>query len=1400
MQEEIRKSGLAVIGDVPWGTHFCQFYQTKQDLIDTLVPYFKTGLENNEFCMWVTADNLTAEDARKAMIKAVKGFSAYLKKGQIKILSYDEWYLKDGHFDSQVVLNGWVKKLNQALKKGYEGLRLTGNTFWLEKKDWHSFIDYEEAVNNVIGKYKMIALCTYCLQKCNATEIVDVIRNHEFALIKQEGKWELFENSRYKAAKEDLIESEERFRVLSEASPVIISVTRASDGIVLYINKSYSESLGYKHEDLIGKTALNVYYDPAERKALIDKLNEQGFLQNYEIRVKKADGTPFWASTSIRFIDFSGEQAIMVVTLDISERKKFENNVMRLDRELQAIRECDQVIVHSNDEISLLTDVCRVLCTTAGYRLAWVGIVEHDDTQSVRPVVWNGDGDYLTGANITWADAERGHGPTGLAIRTGKTHLFQDFATEPAAVPWREAALARGYRSSIAIPLKENAGSVFSVLCLYSSEPNSFNPDEVKLLEGLASDISFGIIALREKEKREQAEVELAHLASFPELNPNPIIELEASGKIVYLNHAAKDVFPDLMTMSLKHPFLKEWENLIKTIKSEDNQSITRQINVDQNWYLQTVVYVLKTNHYHIYGRNITERKKIEDELQLSEKRFKILSEINSLLLTSEQPAKIIHIIADKVMSYLNCDAFFNFIVDESKGRLKLNAYAGIPPEAAAEIEWLDFGTAVCGCVARDNQPIISVNVQENGDERAALVRSYGIKAYASYPLHIGKKITGTVSFGTRSRNSFTYDELSLIEIVTDQISVAMQRNQAETELKASEERFSNAFHSSPVALSISRISDGTFIDVNESFLHLFGYTRDEIVGQKAIEINIYDNPDDRDEIVRMLQRQSKVVNFEVTARTKTGNEIQVLTSAEKIEINGQVHIIWTTIDISEREQAEDLLRETSNYLNNLLDYANAPIIVWDPHFRISRFNPAFERLTGYKSNEVIGLGLDILFPEDKKQESLQQIRRTLSGERWQVVEIPVLRVNGELRTVLWNSANVYDDSGKNIIATIAQGQDITERKLAEQQLRETSDYLNNLLNYANAPIIVWDSQFRITRFNHAFERLTGISADEAIGKQLNILFPTDSKAESISYINRTMSGERWEVVEIPILRKDGAIRIVLWNSATLMDTDGKKMIATIAQGQDITERKKAEEDINKLNQELKQHSIELEASNKELEAFAYSVSHDLRAPLRSMEGFSQALLEDCYDILNDECKDYLKRIQSSAELMAQLIDDLLRLSRFTRVDMVFNNVNLSEMAQSIVADLKKLQPARKIEFVISPGLIARGDEKLLRVVLHNLLENAWKFTGKVPEAYIEFGVTNNNGIKTYYIRDNGAGFNMAYVDKIFNPFQRLHSVDEFPGTGIGLASVQRIIHRHGGLVRAEGKVGEGATFYFTLG
>jgi PAS domain S-box-containing protein len=209
MEDELRNSGIDVIGGVPWGTHFCQFYKTKQDLIDILVPYFKAGLESNEFCMWVTSDPLVVAEAEEAMRKAVNDFDEYMRQGQIEIIPYNEWYLLEGTFDDDRVLNGWISKLEQALSKEYAGLRLTGNTFWLERNHWQAFTGYETKVNNVIGQYRMIAACTYSLDKCDAAAIIDVIKNHQFALIKKERKWDIIESAIYKQAVQALLESEQ---------------------------------------------------------------------------------------------------------------------------------------------------------------------------------------------------------------------------------------------------------------------------------------------------------------------------------------------------------------------------------------------------------------------------------------------------------------------------------------------------------------------------------------------------------------------------------------------------------------------------------------------------------------------------------------------------------------------------------------------------------------------------------------------------------------------------------------------------------------------------------------------------------------------------------------------------------------------------------------------------------------------------------------------------------------------------------------------------------------------------------------------------------------------------------------------------------------------------------------
>ena len=248
-------------------------------------------------------------------------------------------------------------------------------------------------------------------------------------------------------------------------------------------------------------------------------------------------------------------------------------------------------------------------------------------------------------------------------------------------------------------------------------------------------------------------------------------------------------------------------------------------------------------------------------------------------------------------------------------------------------------------------------------------------------------------------------------------------------------------------------------------------------------------------------------------------------------------------------------------------------------------------------------------------------------------------------------------------------------------------------------------------------------------------------------------------------------------------------------QARDIT----LQEARNELEQRVQERTTQLAAANRELEAFSYSVSHDLRAPLRSIDGFSQALLEDCAHKLDVGERDYLQRVRSATQRMSLLIDDLLNLSRVTRSEMRSEEVDLSALAMVITERLQEEDPGRKVQSLIAKGLVAKGDSQLLRVVIDNLLRNAWKYTSRHDGAKIEFGVRQGDGQPIYFVRDDGAGFDPSYADRLFAPFQRLHAATEFPGTGIGLATVQRIVNRHGGKVWAEGGVERGATFYFTL-
>jgi PAS domain S-box-containing protein len=368
----------------------------------------------------------------------------------------------------------------------------------------------------------------------------------------------------------------------------------------------------------------------------------------------------------------------------------------------------------------------------------------------------------------------------------------------------------------------------------------------------------------------------------------------------------------------------------------------------------------------------------------------------------------------------------------------------------------------------------------------------------------------------------------------------------------------------------------------------------------------------------------------------------------------------------------------------------------------------------------------------------------------------------------------------------------VTKAREAETGLRASQLRFRALSHQAPVGIFETDLSGRCTFVNEAWCALTGIAEAAALGAAWNeAVHPDDLARVGFAWDDTVEQGRPFRM-EYRFRRPDGRVLWVTGAAEPLQDARGR-VLGYLGTAADVSERRRVEEDLRSTTEALA-------TANRELEAFSYSVSHDLRAPLRAIDGFSRALEEDSGDRLDEEGRRYLTRIRNATRRMGQIIDDLLLLSRVARSEFRRERVDMGALALEVYASLRAADPGRDVRFAIGEGLVVEADGRLLRLGLENLLGNAWKYTGRRPRAHVEFAARAENGQTVYYIRDNGAGFDMTYADKLFGVFQRLHSTSEFPGSGIGLATVARIVHRHGGRVWAEGEAGRGATFFFTLG
>ncbi|AKJ03756.1 sensor histidine kinase [Archangium gephyra] len=442
----------------------------------------------------------------------------------------------------------------------------------------------------------------------------------------------------------------------------------------------------------------------------------------------------------------------------------------------------------------------------------------------------------------------------------------------------------------------------------------------------------------------------------------------------------------------------------------------------------------------------------------------------------------------------------------------------------------------------------------------------------------------------------------------------------------------------------------------------------------------------------------------------------------------------------------------------------------------------------------------ETLFPSEKLP-----LYRAVQGEQAPDQELFVRNaVIPEGRHFLARAWPVRDNQGQLLGAILILRDTEVERR-AEAERRRTEQRFQRIVEAAQEGLWTVDAENRTTYVNRHAAAMLGSTPEEMLGRPfVEFVDPKDHGLALQELERQQRQGMSTLLDDFKLVRKDGTSIWTKISACPVHDELTGQYTGSLAIVVDITRRREAEAQVRQLNTELErriaERTAQLEYSNRELEAFAYSVAHDLRAPLRSISNFTQALTEDCAGMIDATGRDYLQRIRASSQRMAELIDGILSLSRVNRTELVETNIDLSALARSITEQIQRWKPERTVNFQIQDGLVARGDVQLLRLVLENLLGNAWKFTREKPVAEIQFGVLPGEGGKrVYFVRDNGAGFDMEYQKKLFGVFQRLHTQQEFEGHGVGLATVQRIIRRHQGRVWGEGRVGEGATFYFTL-